>query len=248
MAAGVTGAGALPGPAAPVTLSALLACTSGSVPVSGGMAPASAASLSGQHECTLESPHSEWRRWRLSSVGRCCLGEKHCRGRFPSPARFSRLARASISFSTASSDAGEQEAVMPPPSSGLLGVGGGRPGPGCSALGCDRSPQPGPSGLGSGLRSSPRAARSCLGFGGRSSLAPSGAAEDNRGSTYDSLDLDWDDSFHAVLCLIREFHSMEEPAGVAPNRCKKSLAPVYGLQSELPPALHLPLFPLLRSP
>ena len=40
---------------------------------------------------------------------------------------------------------------------------------------------------------------------------------------------------------------MEKPAGVAPNRCKTSLAPVYGLQSESSPALHLPLSPLLRS-
>ena len=40
---------------------------------------------------------------------------------------------------------------------------------------------------------------------------------------------------------------MEEPASVALNRCKTSFAPVYGLQSELSPALHLPLSPLLGS-
>ena len=40
---------------------------------------------------------------------------------------------------------------------------------------------------------------------------------------------------------------MEEPAGVAPNCCKTSLAPVYGLQSESSPALHLPTSPLLES-
>ena len=40
---------------------------------------------------------------------------------------------------------------------------------------------------------------------------------------------------------------MEEPAVVAPNQCKTSLALVYGLQSESSPALHLPLSPLLRS-
>ena len=43
---------------------------------------------------------------------------------------------------------------------------------------------------------------------------------------------------------------MEEPASVAPNRCKRcktSLAPIYGLQSEPSLALHLPLSPLLRS-
>ena len=40
---------------------------------------------------------------------------------------------------------------------------------------------------------------------------------------------------------------MEEPTSVAPNRCKTSLEPIYGLQSEPSPALHLPLSPLLRS-
>ena len=40
---------------------------------------------------------------------------------------------------------------------------------------------------------------------------------------------------------------MEEPASVALNHCKTSLAPVYGLQSEFSPALYLPLSPLLRS-
>ena len=73
---------------------------------------------------------------------------------------------------------------MPPPSTGLSSVGGCRPW-------SDRSPQPGPSGLGSGLQSSPGAARSRSGFGGRSSPAPSGAAEDDRASTSDLLDLDW---------------------------------------------------------
>ena len=44
-----------------------------------------------------------------------------------------------------------------------------------------------------------------------------------------------------------DFHSLEEPASVAPNRCKTSLAPVYRLQSESSPTLHLPLSSLLRS-
>ena len=68
-AAAITGAGALPGPAAPMMSSAPLACTSSSVPASGGMASASAASatgLSGRHELTLEPPCSERRR-RCSS-------------------------------------------------------------------------------------------------------------------------------------------------------------------------------------
>ena len=40
---------------------------------------------------------------------------------------------------------------------------------------------------------------------------------------------------------------MEEPAGVAPNRCRTSLAPVYGLQSESSQALHLPTSLLSES-
>ena len=82
---------------------------------------------------------------------------------------------------------------------------------------------------------------------GRFSPAPSGAGEDDRSGSVGSLDLERDDSFASVLSLIREFHNMEEPAGVAPNRCETSLAPVYGLQSESSPALHLPTSPLLES-
>ena len=72
VAAGVTGARALPGPAASVTSSAPLACKSGSVPTSGGATPVSAASApgsSGRHERTLESPRSERCRRRSSSGG-----------------------------------------------------------------------------------------------------------------------------------------------------------------------------------
>ena len=71
---------------------------------------------------------------------------------------------------------------------------------------------------------------------GHSSPAPSGAGEDDRPDSVGSLDPERDDWFASVLSLIRDFHDMEEPAGVAPNRCKTSLAPVYGLQSESSPA------------
>ena len=121
---------------------------------------------------------------------------------------------------------------MPPPPAGRPGVGGSR-------SKSDRSPQPGPSGLGCGSWS-----RSEY---GRSSSAPSGAADDDRSTTFDTVDLDKDDSFRSVLRLIRVFLSLVETASVASNRCKTSLAPVYGLQSESSPALHLPLSPLLRS-
>ena len=65
----------------------------------------------------------------------------------------------------------------------------------------------------------------------------------DRNSSSGSVDLDRDDSFQAVLRLILEFCSMEEPASVATNRCKTSLALLYGLQSEPSPSLS----PLLRS-
>ena len=122
---------------------------------------------------------------------------------------------------------------MPPPPSRRSGVGGGRSEGDRSASGRARSPQPGPLGLGSGERSVLRDGRSHSEFHGRSSPALSDAAEDDRGSISGSVDLDRDDSFRSVLRLIREFHSLKELASVAPNRCKKSLAPIYGLQSEL---------------
>ena len=100
------------------------------------------------------------------------------------------------------------------------------------ASGHDRSPQPDPSGLGSGERSALSAARSLLGYSVRSSPTPSGVADDNRGSSSNSVNLDRDDLFWAVLRLLRVFRSVEEPASVTPNQCKSSLAPIYGLQSE----------------
>ena len=54
-------------------------------------------------------------------------------------------------------------------------------------------------------------------------------------------------SFRSVLALIRNFHSMEELAGVPSARCKTSLASIYGLMSETSPAFHLPTSPLMRS-
>ena len=136
---------------------------------------------------------------------------------------------------------------MPPPPAGCTAVGGSRSKGDRSASDSDRPPQPGPLGLGSGSQSLPGAARSHSEYGSRSSPAPSGVAEDDRFSTFDSVNLDRDDLFRFVFCLIRDFHSLGEPASVSPNRCKTSLAPVYGLQSQSSPALHLPLSTLLRS-
>ena len=82
---------------------------------------------------------------------------------------------------------------------------------------------------------------------GRRSPAPSGAADDDRSSAFESVDFDRDDSFRSVLGLIRSFHCMEEPAGVPSARCKTSLASTYGLMSEVSPAFTLPASPLVRS-
>ena len=136
---------------------------------------------------------------------------------------------------------------MPSPPSSRPGAGGGRSGNDRSASGHAHSPQPGPLGLGSGMRAAPHAHRYRSELRSRSSLAPSRAAGEDRDSSSALVDLDRDDSLRSVLRLIRELHSIEEPASVAPNRCKTSLAPIYGLQSESSPAFHLPFSPLLGS-
>ena len=137
--------------------------------------------------------------------------------------------------------------ALAPPSASRSGAGGGCSTCAHSASGRTSSPLPGPSGLSSDVRAAPRTDRSHVGLHGLSSPAPSGVAEEDRDSISGSVDSDRDDSFRSVLRLIREFHGLEEPASVASNRCKTSLAPIYGLQSQSSPALHLPLSPLLSS-
>ena len=137
--------------------------------------------------------------------------------------------------------------ALPPPPASRSGAGGGRSGCARSASGRARSPLPGPLGLGLGVRAAPCFDRSRSGFRGFSSPTPSGVTEEDCDSISGSVDLDRDDPFRSVLRLIREFHGMEEPASVVSNRCKTSLAPIYGLQSESSPARHLPLSPLLDS-
>ena len=72
-AAGVTGAGVLPGPAAPVTSMSLIACSSASVPAPDVVTPAGAASATGsscRHERARESPRS-------GGVGQCPAPSAH---------------------------------------------------------------------------------------------------------------------------------------------------------------------------
>ena len=121
---------------------------------------------------------------------------------------------------------------------------GGTPGDSRPAPAGDRSSRPGPSGWRPRLSAGAEGYRS--GFGGRLSPAPSGEADDDRSIVFDALDIDRDDSFRSVLSLIRNFHSMDEPAGVPAARCKTSLASIYGLVSETSLAFHLPTSPLVR--
>ena len=81
----------------------------------------------------------------------------------------------------------------------------------------------------------------------RRSPGPSGVAEDDRSTTFESVDFARDDSFRAVLGLIREFHDMAEPATVPGARCKTSLASAYGLAADSYPTFSLPVSPLLLT-
>ena len=81
----------------------------------------------------------------------------------------------------------------------------------------------------------------------RRSPGPSGVADDDRSTTFESVDFARDDSFRAVLALIREFHDMAEPATVPGAQCKTSFASAYGLAADSYPAFSLPLSPLLST-
>ena len=199
--------------------------------------PSAFAAVSGvsgrqQHQ---ETSRSSRRRRRSSSDGTDRASKKHTRGRSPSPGPFRRRERPYRSSSESSEDA---RAVAAPPRA--------RRAPGCTpgdfrpAPAGDHSPRPGWT-----SRSSARAERyrSCA---GRQSPSPSGVADDDRSSAFDTVDFDRNDSFRSVLALIRNFHAMEEPAGIPSARCKTSLASIYGLMSETSPAFHLPVSPLVR--
>ena len=127
-AAGVTGAGVLPGPAAPVTSAAPVACSS-AMPAPGVLnlaGAASATALPGRCERAWGSSRSERCRRRSSGRERSHSGGKRGRGRSPSSACSARLASVSASSSSVSSDAEGRVSVMPPPPSGRSGIGGGR--------------------------------------------------------------------------------------------------------------------------
>ena len=93
-AATVSGAGSLPGLAAPVPVAAPSACSSASVSAPGEGSPTSGASATGspgQREHSRVSSRSEQRCRHSSSEERSQSGKKRHRGRSPSPARSSLL-------------------------------------------------------------------------------------------------------------------------------------------------------------
>ena len=174
-------------------------------------APAAVPGVSGEQQRKVES-RSRGRRSRSSSDGTDRRAKKRARSRSPSPGPSSRRRRRHYRSSSDKSD--EDRADAFPPRSGRAH--GGAPGCASSSRAYDRSPRPGTS------RSYARDDRYRSGAG-RRSRAPSGVADDDRSSAFESVDFDRDNSFRSVLGLIRSFHGMEEPAGVPSARCKTSL-------------------------
>ena len=217
------------------------ATTSASLAARPSSESAAVPSSSGRQQREEEPSRPNRRHRRSSSGGTGQASKRQPRERSPSPVRSSRRRDASYRSSSGSSE--EDRAESPPPSSGR--VPGGTLGDSRPAPAGDCSPRPGPSGW--RLRSSAAADRYRSGFGGHLSSPPQGEVDDDRSSAPDSLDIDRDDSFRSVLALIRNFHSLEELAGVPSARCKTSLASIYGLMLETSPAFHLPTSPLLRS-
>ena len=193
-------------------------------------APAAVPGVSG-HQQRQEASRSGRRRRCLSSDGTDRRSKKRPRGRSPSPGPSSR--RREKHYRASSSSSEEDRADTSP---GAGRAPGGTPGDFGYAPADDRLPRPGPSGWTS--RPSARAEhfRPCA---GRRSPAPSGAADDDRSSAFETVDFDRDDSFRSVLGLIRSFHGMEEPAGVP--------SAIYGLMTEISPAFSLPASLLVRS-
>ena len=209
-------------------------CATAVTPVGAGVSSA-APGVSGEQQRKVES-RSRGRRSRSPSDGTDRRAKKRARRRAPSPGRSSR--RRGRRYRSSSDSSEEDRADVSPPRSRRAH--GGAPAGEGSSRDYDCSPRPGT------LRSYVTEDRYRSGAG-RRSPGPSGVADDDRSSTLESVDFARDDSFRAVLGLIREFHDMEEPAGVPAARCKTSLASAYGLMSETSPAFILPASPLLRT-
>ena len=212
-------------------------CATAVTPAGAGVLPAAPAAVpgvSGEQQRKVES-RSRRRRSRSSSDGTDRRATERSRRRSPSPERSSR--RRGRRYRSSSDSSEEDRADVSPPRA-RRAHGGAHTGG--FSWDYDRLPRPGTS------RSFVREDRYQSGAG-RRSPGPSGAADDGRSTTFESVDFARDDSFRAVLGLIREFHDMAELAGVPAARCKTSLASAYGLMSETSPAFTLPASPLLST-
>ena len=233
--AGVTAPGAASGGTACPSLSAAGAatiCAAAVMPAGAG--PAAVPSVASEQQRQVESCSRECRS-RSSGERTDRRAKKRSRRRSPSSERSSR--RRGKRYRSSSVSTEEDRADASPPRS-RRAHGGARTGG--SSWDFDRSPRPGTS------RSSAREEHYRSGTR-RRSPGPSGAADDDRSSTFESVDFARDDSFRAVLGLIREFHDMAEPATVPGARCKTSLASAFGLMPESSPAFTLPVSPLLST-
>ena len=182
------------------------------VPAGVGGSPSSFAavpSVSGRQQ-RQETSRPSRRRRRSFSDGTDRRSKKRPRGR-SSPGPSSR--RRERPYQSDSESTEDARAEASPPRAGRVtgGTPGGTPGDFRPASAADRSPRPGPSGWTS--RSSARAEHYRSGVG-RRSPSPSGGEDDDRSSAFDTVDFDRDDSFQSVLGLIRNFYTMEEPAGI----------------------------------
>ena len=232
--AGVTASGAvlgdLAGPSSSASGAATI-CGTAAPPAGAGVLPdASGAlpSVSGEHRRRVSS-RSRGRRSRSSSDRTDRRAKKRSRRGFPSLERSSRRREKRYRSSSESSE--DERAAASSPRA-RRAHGGARAGGSTWDYGRPRSyarvdPDQ------SGTR--------------RRSPGPSGVAEDDRSTTFESVDFARDDSFRAVLGLIREFHDMAEPGTVPGARCKTSLASAYGLAADSYPAFSLPLSPLLST-
>ena len=232
--AGVTASGAALGDLAGPSSSAFGAatiCGTAAPPAGAGVLPDvsdALPSVSGERRRRVRS-RSRDRRSRSSSDRTDRRAKKRSRRGSPSPGRSSR--RREKRYRSSSDSSEDVRAAASSPRS-RRAHGGARTGGSTWDYGCSRSyarVDPGQSGT------------------HRRSPGPSGVAEDDRSTTFESVDFARDDSFRAVLGLIREFHDMAEPATVPAARCKTSLASAFGLAADSYPSFALPLSPLLST-
>ena len=204
VAASAAGGGVQLCPSAPaggaVTLGAATAIPAGaSDPPSASAAVPGVSGLQQRREVSRPSR----RRRRSSSDGTDRRSKKRPRGRSPSPGPSSR--RRERHYRSSLSPSEDERVAASPPKAGRAP--GGTPGDFRPAPADDCSPRPGP--LGWTSRSSARAERYRPGAG-RRSPSPSGVADDDRSSAFETVTLTGMTPSGAVLALNRNFHSVQD--------------------------------------